>query len=139
MSVSFFADKTHQPTGAEIRGAMGPWFSTWQELTQWLRENYPIQEDFKFLYCRNYGWGLRFRIKGKLLINLYPGRGNFTAQIILRPEAVEAAQSIELGENARQAIERANPYPEGRWLFIPVESKNDLEDVRRLLALRIAK
>ncbi|HTX79242.1 MAG TPA: DUF3788 domain-containing protein [Longilinea sp.] len=139
MSISAFSDKEHQPTDSEIREAIGSLYSTWQELAQWIREKYTVQEDFKFLYGTNYGWGLRFRIKGKLLINLYPGRSSFTAQIILHPEAVEAAQSMKLGENARQAIERANPYPEGRWLFIPVKSRANLEDVQRLLALRVAK
>ncbi|MGD0707055.1 MAG: DUF3788 domain-containing protein [Anaerolineaceae bacterium] len=139
MSVSFFADKTYQPADAEIREAIGPLFSTWQELAQWIREKYPTQEDFKFLYGKNYGWGLRFRIKSKPLITLYPGQGNFTAQVILRPEAIEKVQSTKLGQNAQQAIERATPYPEGRWLFIPVESKSDLEDVQRLLALRVEK
>jgi hypothetical protein len=139
MSVSFFADKTYQPTDAEIREAIDPLFSIWQELAQWIQEKYPTQEDFKFLYGKNYGWGLRFRIKGKLLITLYPGQGHFTAQIILRPEAIEKAQGMELGQNAQQAIERANPYPEGHWLFIPVESQNDLMDVQTLLTLRIER
>jgi hypothetical protein len=136
MSVSFFDDKTHQPTDAEISEAVGSLFSTWQTLTQWIRENYPVQEDFKFLYGKNYGWGLKFSIKGKLLTALYPGSGYFTVQIILRLEAIEKAQGMKLGENALQAIQRANPYPEGRWLFIPVEAQNDLMDVQTLLTLR---
>jgi hypothetical protein len=136
MSVSFFDDKTHQPTDAEISEAVGSLFSTWQTLTQWIRKNYPVQEDFKFLYGKNYGWGLKFSIKGKLLTALYPGSGYFTVQIILRLEAIEKAQGMKLGENALQAIQRANPYPEGRWLFIPVEAQNDLMDVQTLLTLR---
>jgi hypothetical protein len=55
MSVSFFDDKTHQPTDAEISEAVGSLFSTWQTLTQWIRENYPVQEDFKFLYGKTTG------------------------------------------------------------------------------------
>ena len=71
-------------------------------------------EELKFLYGKNYGWGLKFSIKGKLLTALYPGSGYFTVQIILRSEAIEKAQGMKLGKNALQAIERANPYPEGR-------------------------
>jgi len=36
----------------------------------------------------------------------------------------------------QRAIARATPYPEGRWLFVPVESEQDLQDVQRLLVLR---
>ncbi len=46
---------------------------------------------------------------------------------------------MRLGENVQQAIARAHPYPEGRWLFIPVESEADMHDIQRLLALRAAE
>jgi hypothetical protein len=137
MSVSFFADKTHQPTDTELHEAVGALFSIWQELVQWIRNQYAVHEELKFMYGKNYGWGLKFSTKSKLLTALYPGSGYFTVQIILRPEAIEKAQGMKLGQNALQAIQRANPYPEGRWLFIPVESKADLEAVQRLLALKI--
>jgi len=67
---------------------------------------------------------------------LYPRRDGFTAQIILNPAAIEMAQQMNLGQNMQTAIARAKPYPEGRWLFIPVESENDVKDIQQLLALR---
>ncbi len=137
MSIGAFSDKTHQPTDAEVLEAIGPRLSIWQELVHFVREKYPIQEDFKFLYGKNYGWALRFRIKGKLLISLYPAEGGFTVQVNLSSEAIEKAQRMKLGKNVQQAIARAHPYPEGRWLFIPVESEKDYRDIQRLLALRV--
>ena len=98
-----------------------------------------MQADFKFLYGQNYGWAWRFRIKGQLLTSLYPAQGCFKAQVNLSPDAVEATQDMRLGTNAQQAIANAHPYPEGRWVFIAVESEHDLEDVQRLLALRVQK
>ena len=44
---------------------------------------------------------------------------------------------MELGENVQAAIARATPYPEGRWLFIPVRSADEIRDIQRLLALRV--
>lgn len=136
MSVGIFTDKKYQPTDAEILEAIGPKLALWQELVRHIREGYPTQEDFKFLYGKNYGWALRFRIKSQLLTSLYPTQGGFTAQINLGPEAIEQAQAMALGENAQQAIARAHPYPEGRWLFVHIETANDMQDIQRLLALR---
>ena len=82
--------------------------------------NYPSDEDFRFLYGKQYGWALRFRIRGQLLTSLYPAVEGFTVQINLSPAAVEQAQQMNLGANVQGAIARATPYPEGRWLFIPV-------------------
>jgi hypothetical protein len=137
MSVGVFTDKSHRPTEAEILEAIGPRLSTWEKLIHFLREKYRVKEEFKFLYGEKYGWGLRFGTKGKLLTSLYPVQGGFTVQIILRPKAVEKAQSMKVGRNVRKAIERAKPWPEGRWLFIPVESEKDFRDIQQLLALRV--
>lgn len=43
---------------------------------------------------------------------------------------------MQPGKNVQDAIAGANPYPEGRWLFIPVEPADDVHDVNRLLALQ---
>ena len=136
MSIGLFTDKSHRPTSSEILEAIGPRLSTWQELIRFVREKYRVQEEFKFLYGAKYGWGLRFSTKGKLLTSLYPVQGGFTVQIILRPEAVEKAQSMKVSRNVQQAIARAKPWPEGRWLFIPAESEKDFRDIQQLLALR---
>ena len=137
MSIGIFIEKKHQPTDPEIRQAIDPRISLWEALIDFIRNKYPVQEDFKFLYGKNYGWARRFRIKGQLLTSLYPVEGGFTAQINLSPTAIEKAQNMKLGKNVQMAIERAHPYPEGRWLFIPVESEKDIQDVQRLLALRV--
>lgn len=42
---------------------------------------------------------------------------------------------MDTGRNVRQAVDSATPYPEGRWVFIPVEGRNDLLDITRLLEL----
>lgn len=136
MGIGAFTDKKQQPAEDEVMKMIGPRFPTWQELLRFIRTNYPSDEDFKFLYGKKYGWARRFRIRGKLLTSLYPTEGGFTVQVNLSPEAVEQALEMEPGKNTREAIARAHPYPEGRWVFIPVESADDVQDIKRLLALR---
>jgi hypothetical protein len=137
MSIGAFTDKKRQPTEEEIRKTVGSKLAIWQELIQYIRTNYPSNEDFKFLYGKRYGWALRFRIRGQLLTSLYPNVEGFTVQVNLNPAAIDQAQRMNLGENVQTAIERANPYPEGRWLFVPVGSADDMKDIQRLLALRV--
>jgi hypothetical protein len=137
VSIGAFTDRKHQPTQDEMISAIGPQLSAWQELIRFIRDNYPSDEDFKFLYGKKYGWALRFRIRGTLLTSLYPTQGGFTAQINLDQAAIEQVQRMKLGENVQQAIAQATPYPEGRWLFIAIESEADLRDVQQLLALRV--
>jgi hypothetical protein len=137
MSFGIFTEKKRTPSEAEIHVIMGDSLMLWQALAADLRQAYPVEEDFKFMYGKNYGWALRFRIKGKLLVNLYPNQGFFTAQVNLSPAAVERALGMNLGQHAHDAIANAHPYPEGRWVFVPVDSEADRQDILDLLRLRV--
>lgn len=137
MSIGIFTDKKHKPSAEEIRAAVGSKQAAWEDLSQFARQNYADQEELKFLYGKNYGWALRFLSRGKMVINLYPADGSFTAQINLPEFAVQKALGMDIGAHVRQVLETAHPYPEGRWLFIPVQTERDLADVKRLLALRV--
>jgi len=135
MSVGVFTDKAHAPTAEQISAAIGSRRAAWEDTLQVIRESYAHQEDWRF--CgKNYGWALRFRKSGKALVSLYPAEGSFTVQLILSQADVDKAYGLKLGKHVRQIIEQAHPFPEGRWLFIPVQSGKDLRDVRQLLALK---
>lgn len=136
MSVGVFSDKKHQPSEVEIREAIGSKFTLWQDMIRFIRGKYAVQEDFRFLYGKNYGWGWRFRVKGQLLTSLYPRTEEFAVQVNLSPAAIEKAEQMKLGKSVQQAIRQAQPYPEGRWLFIIVETRADMKDIQQLLALR---
>lgn len=137
MSIGCFTDKGNRPTEAQILESIGSKLPLWHDLTRSMRERYPVQEDFKFLYGKKYGWALRFRIKGQLLVSLFPTQDGFTAQVNLSPDAIEQVVHMETSKNVQQAIVRATPYPEGRWLLIPIETEQDCHDVKRLVAMRV--
>lgn len=136
MNIGVFTDKNHHPTDDEIFNIIGNRITLWTDVIRFISDNYSAVEDFKFLYGKKYGWALRFLLRGKLFTSLYPTEGGFTVQINLSPDAVEQALRMNPGKNVQDAIARANPYPEGRWLFIPVESEDDIRDIKQLLALR---
>lgn len=56
--------------------------------------------------------------------------------MILAPDQIGRALGLPLGPQVRKVIQDAQPYPEGRWLFVKVTSDADLNDVQQLLALR---
>jgi hypothetical protein len=132
MAIGAFTDKLHQPTGEEIHAAIGSKRQLWENLASFIWNNYRLPSDAAF-YGKKYGWALRFRKAGKAWLSLYPGQESFTAQIITSQEQTEKALASRLSKKAIRIIEDAHPYPEGRWLFIKVESEQDLNDVKLLL------
>jgi hypothetical protein len=137
MSKSAFIDKNHQPSETDVVAVLREAHANWILMLEEMRKVGRIQEDFKFLYGKPYGWGIRFRLKGKLFAAFYPNQNHFVAQVVLGPKQVAETDNIHLHSNAKEAIQNANPYPEGKWLFIKVESGSDMEDVRKLLKLKL--
>lgn len=135
MAIGAFTDKLHQPAMTEILASIGSKRQLWENLTSFIGDSYRLKSDFAF-YGKNYGWALRFRKAGKALLSLYPGQESFTAQIIISQAQAEKVLSSGLSKKASKIIEEAHPYPEGRWLFIKIESEQDLNDVKRLLIVK---
>jgi hypothetical protein len=135
MAIGAFTDKEHKPTMAEIVAALSSKCPLWENLTSFIADSYRLKSDFAF-YGKNYGWALRFRKGGKALLSLYPGQDSFTAQIIISQAQTEKALGSGLSKKASKIIEDAHPYPEGHWLFLKVESEQDLNDVKQLLMIK---
>ena len=133
MSIGIFTDKTTRPKEADVVAALRRACGNWNSLIEHVRRNHEVREEFKYLYGKKYGWGLQFRVRGKLLLSLYPNEGYFVAQIILGPGDLKVAAGLNLHENAREAIDTANLYAEGKWLFIRIDGVNDLNDTIELL------
>jgi hypothetical protein len=136
VSIGGFTDKKNPPTPEEMLSVLGPARPNWESLVQFVTESYRAQSDLCF-YGKSYGWSLRYRKSGKALISLYPRPAGFTAQIVLGEAEVQKCLRQEIGANTRQAIEQATPFAEGRWLFIKVESPQDISDIKLLLTFKL--
>jgi hypothetical protein len=91
------------------------------------------------MYGAKYGWALRFRRGGRIIVAMYPNRGTLTVQIILGKAQVAAARAIGLPSRVLKVLEAAKDYPEGRWLFIPVKSRKAARELRSLIGLKLGR
>jgi len=139
MNIGAFTDKNRRPKDADVVQALGSAHQRWSSLIEYLRADFKPREDFAFLYGKRYGWALRFRFKGRLLMSIFPNNGYFTVQVILGTTKLADVDRVRLHKNALAALSTANLYAEGRSLFVPVCSDTDLKDVMRLLRLKTAQ
>jgi len=138
MAKGAFVDKKHRPTKQEMLRALGSKRSLWDDLSQFISGNYGLQGDLAF-YGKNYGWAIRYRKGGKVLVSMYPRNDAFTVQIVLGEAEGRRASGMHLGANTRRVLEEAHNFREGRWLFIEVESAKDLDDVKQLILIKAPK
>jgi hypothetical protein len=135
MTIGFFTDKEYQPTETAVLEALGAKRVRWEELTQFIADNYPIPGEWNF-GGKNYGWNLWYRKSGKTLVTLYPQKGYFVAQIVLGKDQVEQALALKLGKNAGTVLTETPQLHDGRWLFIKVKAARDVKDIQQLLQIK---
>jgi hypothetical protein len=138
MACGAFTDRTNRPEGAEIESALAGAAMLWEDIIAFVEGSFSVSSDWKF-YGKNYGWSLAFKRSGKALVSLYPDVGSFTAQVILKDAQIASVPETLMIPELRAAIERANPYAEGRWIFLAVTSERELGVVKKLIEIRAAR
>ncbi len=135
MTIGIFIDKDHQPTAPEVFDVLGTKRVLWEELAQFIADNYPIPGEWNF-GGKNYGWNLWYRKSGKTLVTLYPQKGYFVAQIVLGKDQVEQALNVKLGKNVGTVLTETPQLHDGRWLCIRVKTEKDVKDIQQLLQVK---
>lgn len=137
MTAGGLVDGKHRPSAREIRSALGVTKGEmWDALVRFVSDEYGAKSELVFGGAK-YGWELNFRKGGRSLVSMFPGRNTFTVQIVLGRAASEQAARLELGKSVREIFDNARQLHDGRWLFIPVRSKRDLQDIKRLIAAKV--
>ena len=136
MSIGDFVDGKRRPTGKEIESALGEKAELWNDLSRYIADEYSVRGEIAFAGAK-YGWELGFRKGGRPLADLYPGTGRFTVQVVLGRAATEAAKQLPLGSNVKKVFDNARQLYDGRWLFIPVRTKRDVADIKRLIEAKV--
>jgi hypothetical protein len=137
LTESCFTDPKHQPTLEEIRSALGSCFRLWERLTGFIEKSYQIEGVWSTWGPAKSGWNLRYRRKGKSLTALHPQQERILVQIVLGKAQADRALQLELGEKVSTMLRETPQLRDGRWLFIPVTSEFDAEDVEKLLLAKM--
>jgi len=136
---SCFVDREQEPSYGSVRKALGRACTAWDELEGHLAEVYGLKGSFHFMYGQRYGWALRFERGGKLILAMYPNRGRLTVQVVLGRAQVATATAMHLPSNISKVLRAAKDYPEGRWLFVPVKSRQSAGEMRSLITLKLSR
>lgn len=135
MPVGCLLDKNTPPGDYEIQAALRGALPYWQELIQFIYDTYDLSTEISF-GGKNYGWNLWYRKGGKTLASLYPQNGYLVAQVVLGKDQVERAMTLSLGDRVGRLVRETPQLHDGKWLFIPVESEIDVNDVKQLLLIK---
>jgi len=131
-------DKGKVPTDEEMLRNVGSAGETWTSLRAMLAERYPdVLPEIHYAGAR-YGWQVRYRKGGRLLVSLFPEQDGFTSLVELgRAEDAKAEAILDrLSPAMQRLLGGTAQLHDGRWLWIRWPEDGTVEDVRELIQLR---
>lgn len=121
-----------------FQGVLGESAKLWQEIKRTLEEQYgPSTEEWKF-YNQKSGWILKVIRKKRNLFFFTPLEGQFRIDFVFGDRAVAAVEQSDLPVTIIDGLKNARKYVEGRGIRIDVRSADDVENVIKLVGIKIS-
>ena len=135
-------DSTREPEIEDITAYIGERELLYTELRSYLESSYNVKPKASYSSCSAQpGWNIKYQKSGKSLCTIYPMEGFFIVLVVIgAKEAAEAEAGVTLGAFTPylQELYQNTPFSlGGRWLMIRVNNPEVLEDVKKLIALRV--
>jgi hypothetical protein len=133
------ADKSAPPDERAVRAWIGPEaFKHWAALQRWIDASYPGVFEPDWLYGgKKRGWTLRYR-KTKALCTLQPAYRLLSVLVVLgRAERAQFEERrYSWSPQLVKLYDEARPYPDGKWLTVPISSADDRDEVIELMSMK---
>lgn len=131
-----FDDKTKAPDDNALAEGLGASKPLWDEIVAHIAAAYtPVTEAWGFYKA----WSLRLKRKERTILYLLPGRGGFRCAFVFGAKATDGARKAKLPKAVLKAIDKAPVYAEGRGFRLEVRAAKDIEAVKTLAAVKMAR
>jgi hypothetical protein len=131
-----FDDKEKAPDDKALAKGLGPSKKLWDEFVLHVAADFaPVTEAWGFYKS----WSLRLKQKKRTIVYLLPRDGHFLCAFVYGGKATEAARQAKLPKAVMTEIEDAPVYAEGRGFRLEVRTAKDLETMKTLAAIKMAK
>ncbi len=138
MALSAFDDKSHEPRAGDLEKMLGRTFTHWNGLISHLAAEFPpLDETWNFAGAK-WGWSLRLKQKKRTVLYMTPCKKHFIVGFVLGQKAVDAAHASKLPEPVLTVIDEAPKYAEGRGVRLEIRNKKDLENTKKLSAIKMS-
>ena len=138
MESSVFVDKSIQPDNDRLSQVLGETGKFWEAIKNHIKENHgDVTEEWKF-YSPKYGWTLKMLLKKRNLFFFTPLDGYFRLGFVFGDKAVSVIEKSDLPGDIITELKNARKYAEGRGLRIEIKNQEDVENVKKLIDIKIS-
>lgn len=137
MALSCFTDSSVTPDNKALAAALSSSFSWWNEIKDFVFQQYPrAVEEWKHS-GKNYGWGFRLKDSKRVIVYLTPAEGFFLFSIVFGEKATQEVLNSDISEDIKKTLREAKVYAEGRGVRLEITSKKMISDVKKLVLIKL--
>jgi len=136
--------KENEPSEGQIRDFVNT--SLWDDLDSHLQQNYNVKPKVAYSGCNMdkgiwKGWNVKYQKSGKSLCTLYPKQGHIQSLVTVSPQSINEAELMlpTFTEYTQELFNQSEAGRIGKSLAFIVEDEGVLEDMKRLIDLRVGK
>ena len=138
MDSNRFMDKAVQPNDKSLVKVLGKSYQHWKEIKNHLEKEYgETTEEWKY-YGAKSGWVLKTLLKKRNLFFFVVRGKQFGVSFVFGDKAVSAVERSDLPKSLIDELVNAKKYAEGRGLRIEVRSRKDVEQIKKLINIKIS-
>ncbi len=132
----------HQPTYEDIENYIGGEGKIlWQCLFEYMESTYKCKPKMTYSGCSGKpGWNIKFQKSGQSFGTLYPEEGGFSVFMVIAYKLEHEMELVkhELSQKLRELYENSEDFMKaGKYFMFRVENKSDLEDYKKLCAVKL--
>ena len=134
---SIFTDKNISPTNNDLKVALGDTFEQWQNFVDYTLESYPNALCEWNFSSEKYGWSFRIKDKKRALLYLLPRDQFFKTAFVFGPKAMDKILESDVADFIKAELAQAKSYAEGRGIRIEIKDASLVNDVQKLISIKI--
>jgi hypothetical protein len=138
METSIFSKKDERPDNFMLSRVLGDLYSIWMEIRSYVINAYPgAIEEWNFP-GQKYGWNFRIKDKKRAIVYLLPRESFFLVALVFGEKATSEALQSTLNQDVKDSIASAKVYAEGRGFRIEVRNANHMDDIKKLIDIKLS-
>ena len=138
MTLSIFEDKSRIAGNDDLLAVLKDTYDIWNAIKEFVHQQYPEVTEEWNNSGKSLGWGFRLRDKKRVIVYLIPCNGFFKVGLVYGEKATNAALESNISEEIKSIIDNAKVYGEGRGFRIDVTGKDILEDIKKMITIKLS-
>ena len=138
MDISIFTNKLIVPENGDLMQVLGTSYKLWEDIKKYVYEKYPAAfEEWNYPGVK-YGWSFRLKDKKRAILYFLPREKYFMVAFVFGQKATDIILQSGISDEIKSELGNGRVYAEGRGIRLTVKNENHLNDIKKLIEIKIS-